>query len=331
MSFNNPKTNNNSSEHQSLDIFELMIQLWRGKLIICITIVITLIAATSYIFFAKEKWVSVALITQPDAGQISDYTHALNIIYGDSAPKILDTQGSLIERFSSAFSALSETLNNLDDPEKLTIEAAVKNQNLPLKVTYTGQTALIAQKKLAQYIQQVDETVGKELSVDLNTTIQARKAELEQYLTSQEKVVKEQKDLRMAQIVQALTVAQNAKIKSPNIQQADQVSQDTMFMLGSDALSTMIKNDSSRPLPFSDNYYRLRQSLFDVTNLVNNEVQSQAIKSDNLHSYRYVMKPSQPIRRESPKRALTIILAIIIGGVIGSAIVLFKNMIRASN
>lgn len=330
MSYNELKTNVSSTEQQPLDILEVFLQLWRGKITIIITIFVTLIIATSYIFFAKEKWVSVAIITQPDAGQISGYTHALNIIYGDSAPKILDTQESLIERFSSAFSALSETLGNLDEPEKLTIEAAVKNQNLPLKVTYTGQTALIAQKTLAQYIQQVDETVGKELSVDLNTTIQARKVELEQSLASQEKVVREQKDLRMAQIIQALTVAENANIKTPNVQQADQVSQDTMFMLGSDALSSMIKNESSRPLPFSDNYYRLRQSLFDVTNLVDNGIQSQGLKSSNLHSYRYVMKPSQPIRRESPKRVLTIILAIIFGGVIGSGIVLGRNMIQDS-
>ncbi|USE76480.1 LPS O-antigen chain length determinant protein WzzB, partial [Escherichia coli] len=33
-----------------------------------------------------------------------------------------------IGRFSSAFSALAETLDNQEEPEKLTIEPTVKNQ-----------------------------------------------------------------------------------------------------------------------------------------------------------------------------------------------------------
>lgn len=108
---------------------------------------------------------------QPDVGQIAGYNNAMNVIYGQATPKVSDLQETLIGRFSSAFSALAETLDNQEEPEKLTIEPSVKNQQLPLTVSYVGQTAEGAQMKLAQYIQQVDDKVNQELEKDLKDNI----------------------------------------------------------------------------------------------------------------------------------------------------------------
>lgn len=322
--------NGNPSQYlQRVDFVDLVNQLWKGRKTILIAVFIAILLSIGYIFLAKQKWVSTAILTQPDVGQITGYTNALNVMYGSNAPQVNDVQKNFVERFSSAFSALSESLENIDEPEKLTIEPAVKNQSLPLKVTYTGPNAEFAQKMLAQYIQQVDENVAKELEVDLASSIKSKIHDLQQLLVNQEKVVVEQKDLRVAQINQALTVAEQANIKKPQVQQADQVSQDTMFMLGSDALSSMMKNEASRPLPFNDNYYQTRRALLDVSNLLSdNKVES--IKADQLHSYRYVMKPTLPLRRDSPKRILVLILGVILGGIIGSGIVLGRNAFKIS-
>ncbi len=59
-------------------------------------------------------------------GQIAGYNNAMNVIYGQAAPKVPDLQEALIGRFSSAFSALAETLDNQKEPEKLTIEPSRK-------------------------------------------------------------------------------------------------------------------------------------------------------------------------------------------------------------
>lgn len=40
------------------------------------------------------------------------------------------------------------------------------------------------------------------------------------------------------------------------------------------------------------------------------------------------MKPNLPIRRDSPKIAITLILAVLLGGIIGSAVVLGRNALR---
>jgi len=315
---NNLVRKNHDSEQ--IDLIDLLMQLWRGKWVIAIFVVIAIVIAGLYVTFAKEKWTSTAVITMPDAGQIAGYTNAMKLIYGDTRVNDPDIQQRVITRFSSAFSALSETLKNQAQPEELTIDTAVKGQPLPLKVTYQGDSAKNAQQVLAKYIQQVDEQIADELDQDLATNIKSRLTELQDSLATQEKVAQEQKTLRIQQITQALTFAKDSGVKQPQVQQTQDVTQDTLFLLGSEALESMIKNEASRPLVFSPDYYRTRQNLFDV----------QRIKPDpaNMHAYRYVMKPTEPLFRDSPKRALALVLAALLGAMAGASAVLARNAIR---
>lgn len=309
-----------NNDPEQIDLIDVVIHLWRGKATIVLSVVVAVLLAVGYLAVAKEKWTSTAIVTQPDAGQLANYTNAMSVLFGSEAPKVNDVQESVIGRFSSAFSALSETLDNQEEPEKLTIDPSVKGQLLPLKVTYTSTTAEAAQKTLARYIQKIDQEVAKEINVDLARSISTRAAGLEQSLEAQEKVAKEQKALRIAQINESLKIAEQSGIKLPQVQQADQVSQDTMFMLGSDALSSMVSNEATRPLTFSDDYYLTRQNLLAVKAL--------KVVPDSIHSYRYVMKPTLPIRRDSPKKAIILVLAVLLGGIIGAGVVLGRNALR---
>ncbi|POU03332.1 LPS O-antigen chain length determinant protein WzzB [Escherichia sp. ESNIH1] len=315
---NTASRSNNSSEQ--IDFVDLFLQFWRSKWTIAIFVFLTVAIAAVYIVVAKEKWTSTAVITMPDAGQITGYTNAMNVLNGTSSLDVNEVQQRVIGRFNSSFSALAETLENQQNPEKLTITTAVKGQPLPLKLTYQGDSAENAQKTLAQYIQQVDEQIADELDQDLAVNIKSRTTELVASLSTQEKVAQEQKDLRLKQISAALKVAQEAQIKTPQVQQTQEVTQDTMFLLGGEALESMIKNEAARPLAFPDNYYQMRKNLLDIARL----------KTDpaNMHSYRYVMKPTLPVRRDSPKRALTLILAVLLGGILGSGYVLTRNSLR---
>ncbi|MCZ5698082.1 LPS O-antigen chain length determinant protein WzzB, partial [Escherichia coli] len=49
---------------------------------------------------------------------------------------------------------------------------------------------------------------------------------------------------------------------------------------------------------------------------------------DTIHVYRYVMKPDLPVRRDSPKKAVILVLAVLLGGMIGSGVVLGRNALR---
>lgn len=309
-----------SSDPEQFDLLDLVLQLWRGKWVIGAFVAVFIVIAGIYITIVKEKWTSAAIIAQPDAAQIATYSNALNILYGGTAPSMLDIQNRVIGRFNSSFSALAQALENQEEPEKLTINPTVKGQELPLTVTYQDESAEAAQKQLAQYIQQVDEQTAKELTLDLRDNIKQQITTLNDSLENQEKVSQEQKDLRIKQITEALKNAEAAKITTPQIQQTQDVTQETMFLLGSEALKSMIENEASRPLVFSAAYYQTKQNLLDIQNL--------NVNPDTVHVYRYVMKPNLPIRRDSPKKAITLILAVLLGGIIGSGVVLGRNALR---
>ena len=320
MTQNNNSQVSRNHDPEQIDLLDLMLQLWRGKWMIATFVIVFIALAVGYLFVAKEKWTSNAIIAQPDAAQIAPYSNALNILYGTAAPSMLDIQTRAIDRFNASFSALSQALDNQAVPEKLTIEPAVKGQALPLSVTYTSTSAEAAQKQLAQYIQQVDEQTAKELALDLKDNIKEQIKTLNDSLQNQEKVAQEQKDLRIKQIAEALKNAEAAKITSPQLQQTQDVTQETLFLLGSEGLKSMIDNEASRPLVFPTAYYQTKRNLLDIQNL--------NVNPDTIHVYRYVMKPDLPVRRDSPKKAVILVLAVLLGGMIGSGVVLGRNPLR---
>jgi len=320
MTHNNNNAVMRSNDPEQIDLIDLLVQLWRGKWLIAVFVAIALILAGLYLAFAKEKWTSTAIITQPDAAQIGSYSNALNILYGSNAPKLTEIQASVITRYNASFSALSQTLENGAVPESLTIEPTVKGQDIPLSIKYVSSSAEAAQKQVAQYIQQIDEQIQKELEVDLNDNIKQQVTSLNDVLGNQETIAQEQKDVRIKQITEALKYAEAANITTPKIQQTQDVTQETMFLLGTEALQSMIAHESSRPLTLSDSYYQNKQKLLDIQKL--------KIDPSTIHAYRYVMKPDLPIRRDSPKRSLVLVLAVLLGGIVGSGIVLGRNALR---
>ena len=74
-----------------------------------------------------------------------------------------------------------------------------------------------AQRQLAEYIQQTDEKVAKELELDLVDNIKLQTTTLQDSLKTQEVVALEQKDLRIKQIQEALRYALQAGVTKPQI------------------------------------------------------------------------------------------------------------------
>ncbi len=76
--------NNNVSgqnhDPEQIDLIDLLVQLWRGKMTIIISVIVAIALAIGYLAVAKEKWTSTAIVTQPDVGQIAGYTNAMNVI-----------------------------------------------------------------------------------------------------------------------------------------------------------------------------------------------------------------------------------------------------------
>lgn len=321
---NNSMTKNQlNKSSDEIDLMDLVVQLWRGKWMVLSFAIIAIIIAIIYIFVAKQKWTSEAIVTYPDSGQIANYNNAMSVLYSQNpanAPTVIDVQQRFFGRFDASLSALSEQLDNQEIPEKLTIVPAVKDQPVPLKISYTAATAGEAQKTLTTYIQQINKRSVTELDNDLQISINSKIEDLKEDLATKVKVAQEKKDKRLEILNQALVVAQQSNIKNTVVQQAETLSEDTLFVLGSDALTSIIKNEATRPLPLDEAYYNARQTLLSISALKS--------KPDSTYSLRYVMKPNLPIHRDSPKKGVILVLATLIGLILGSGVVLGRNAIR---
>lgn len=309
---------NNNDE---LDLMDVIAQLWKGKVIIIAAVVVFVLLGLSYALLAKEKWTSEAIVTQPSAGQVANYNAALNVMYSQYPQDklgIADLQQQLFARFYASMNAQVNALQNLEEPLDLKVAEVVKGQKEPLSVTFTAQTAKEAQAQVTHYIKLTNDDVVKDYGEDIKRNLAVKERELTDNLASQELVFESKKQQRIDVLKQALKIAQASNIVESNLTQAEFLSDDTLYMLGSRALGAMIANESTKPLSFDDLYYGTQRALSAIQNL--------KIQVDNLQSFRYIMQPDLPIRRESPKRALVIILSALLGGLVGAGAVLGRNM-----
>lgn len=321
-----------SSESQQIDLIDVLIQLWRGKLTILICMFFTLTLAVAYLLTIKDKWVSTAIVSQPDVGQIANYTSTLLVLYSpvqpmnnsDSGntflPSISDVQRNTFERFASLSNALSDAkgigVENIKPPQ----QQPVYNP-LPLQFTYSAGSAEEAKKVLSQYVAQINRQVVADLSADLELSIVTKIRELGESLSIQEKIAQEQKSQRMELLNHSLELAEKSGITRPANHQLDSTSSDSLYLLGSEELETIIEGESGRPLSFSDEYYKTREKLLTV----------EALKPEvaDMSAFRYVMEPDAVQQTQNMKKRATILfMALLLGGVLGSGIVLVRNAIR---
>lgn len=302
-----------------IDLFDLVLQLWRGKVVIISTVIISVLIGVVYINVVKEKWVSTSTVTLPAAGQVANYNAALSIVYADSPqdkPSLTGLQTQMFNRFTASMSALAGALANLEKPLTLTLRP-VKGSDDAVSISFVGQSAKEAQMQLTQYISQVNDEVVKDYGDDIKRNLSVKTRELTNTLDTYKQVALNQKEHRLDVIKQALKIADASNVGKLQVNQAEFLSDDTLYLLGSDALKAMVENENSKPLDFSKEYYDAQRALLAVTHL--------KIEVDNLQSFRYISQPDLPLKRVSPKKGLALILAFIIGALLGSFIVIGRN------
>lgn len=305
---------------EELDLLDLIAQLWRGKMTIIAAVVVFVILAGVYLAFAKETWTSRTIVSQPASGMIANYNASLSVLYTQSPtdkPSLPDLQQQFFTRFTATMSALALALQNQVKPQVLKVEQVNKGSNDQFSIAFSAHTAKDAQAQLAKYVEQVNDKIVDSYAADLRRTVGVKTRELTSSLEAQKQVAIDKQQQRLKAIRQALLVAQASDVKSSGLNQAEYLSDDTLYLLGTSALQSMIQNESTRPLVFEQSYYDTQSALLEVTHL--------KIDLAHLQSYRYIAEPDLPVRRDSPKRTLVMLLAIILGGIAGSALVIGRN------
>lgn len=310
-----------SKSDDEIDLLEIIAQLWNGKKTIIACVIVAMVLAGVYLFVAKEKWTSTAIVATPTSGMIANYNASLSVLYKQTPadkPSLPDLQTQFFGRFAASMGALSAALRNLEEPLMLKIDPVVAGSNDQLSIAYTAPTAKDAQAQLTKYIDQINDKVVDGYTADLRRTLGVKTNELSNALDTQKQVAIDKKQQRMDAIKQALTIAEASGVKSSQLNQAEYLSDDTLYLLGTSSLQSMIQNEATKPLIFDKSYYDTQSALLAVTHM--------KIDLSHLQSYRYISTADLPIRRDSPKRMLVMLLAIILGGVVGAAVVIGRNV-----
>lgn len=324
-----------SNGQSDIDLFDVFFKLWAGKLIILGCVAISLMLGVIYLKHSPKKWTSTALITQPGAEQISEFIDVSNLMYQQDAPDIANTQKKFLERLKSSMFALSYNISqNVDgvitfetltaDKSKVVSQSLSQplDPSLPFKITLSGPgvSGEKIQEALINYINKANQNAIFRLKDDLATAIVARINYLKNELLIQENISNDKKISRVNDIEHALALAKQLNVKTDDYKGTESLSNDAMFMFGADKLEILLRNEKNRPLTFSSEYFSLLQNIklleaINVSNL-------------NIDAYDFLMKPSLPINSDGPKKTLVFILAILLGFMLGSGIVLGRDALK---
>ncbi|MBP2156577.1 chain length determinant protein (polysaccharide antigen chain regulator) [Erwinia rhapontici] len=312
-----------SVKHDELDLLDIFFQLWKGKWIIIALIVVSLIGAGIYLASVKSKWTSTAILTQPDIGQMAYYSGVLNQVYalndvdnngnntqstpGQFSPDML--QKNLFNRFSASLAAS----NSVD------IKVVDKSLNYPLSISLTADSASHAQAQLSNYIQQVNTTLVNDYLAEIKTNLIAKQSELTASLEAQKNIAQQRNAHRIDVIRYALKIAEDSDISSTQLNQAENLSDDTLYLLGTHALSAMIANEANKPPVLDKQYFDTQTQLLALSQLKPD--------AEKLQPFTYITQPDLPAAPVNPRKSLVLLLAAILGAIAGSAIVIGRNVV----
>jgi LPS O-antigen subunit length determinant protein (WzzB/FepE family) len=358
-----------ASYHQNdeIDLKELFIALWNGKVTIIVTTVLFSVVAVAYALMAQQWWSSTAKIAEPQPQDMAAYRQQVKQF--QPVFDIYQEDGTVL---------VSEELDDLVDPETLfrrAVDAYSSNNN---KREFLNSSEEFQQYKSELGILNTDTDDGKDsirrLYADWFQKITAqaedKKAELSPYNLSFQSTTKEssysllneylddisQKEREGAlNNLQAIVASkrnelvQQKKILESQAKnrlevEAERAKYALDIAKAADVTTPIQSNNGSEIFSIDMGTKALSEKvkvLESIKNLSVIEPRLQQIDAkldmlNNLHidrnvkfqTFRFLENVEQPISRDKPKRALIVVLGTLLGGMLGIAIVLIRFAFR---
>lgn len=344
--------------NNEIDLFELFETIWKGKWLITAITCCFIILAGLYAFTAKEQWTATAQVSVPEPSRLDSYL-AIEESYHRyamlSASTTFDTQKALEEAFtifrSSLFAtdtkleAISNTeyyqtlSQSLDDEtarlrllnnmvaNSLSASAATTNNPFLYNVKFSAETSNNAYEVLVEAINHINNEALELLAERQGNRIQNRAIALETQALQLKNSTEQNRENKVLELQQALQAARTAGISdytgdSPvagnsiiNLQ-----SSDMLFLLGENYLQAQLDALSNSPIIYPANYYEIQRNTESLQALLDQEIDGQM--------FFYTSTPKLPLVKDKPRKALILVLGALLGGVIGTFVVLLRSAIR---
>ncbi|EDH4008370.1 LPS O-antigen length regulator [Salmonella enterica subsp. enterica] len=334
-----------------IDLFSLIEVLWQAKRRILATVFAFACVGLLLSFLLPQKWTSQAIVTPAESVQWQGLERTL------TALRVLDMEvsvdrGSVFNLFIKKFSSpslLEEYLRSspyvmdqlkgaqIDEQdlhraivllsEKMkAVDSNVGKKNetslfTSWTLSFTAPTREEAQKVLAGYIQYISDIVVKETLENIRNQLEI-KTRYEQEKLAMERVrLKNQLDANIQRLHYSLEIANAAGIKRPVYSNGQAVKDDPDFSisLGADGISRKLEIEKGvTDVAEIDGDLRNRQ--YHVEQLA-----AMNVSDVKFTPFKYQLSPSLPVKKDGPGKAIIIILAALIGGMMACGGVLLRH------
>ncbi|MFQ2196915.1 LPS O-antigen chain length determinant protein WzzB [Aeromonas hydrophila] len=331
-----------------IDLYELFLVLWRQKIQILIITVLFAIAGIGYALLAPQVWVSQSQIKPPSLQEVESLELRVNLLINAQIPAaIFDSfkKGALYGDFVSSFNSFNNKRQFLIEQGYLDMDAEVagitddKGKRTLLRkmadgisavafdapsdnitLSFGAATATEAQQRLKQYIAFIQQQEIASKSKELETIWQNRiKVLLSQYDSIKADTLTQLKD-DVSRTEYSLRISRAAGIETPveNLNVRDGFN----IEWGAKALAEKLK-----VLKELKNLELLNPALSDLR-LQLSSLRAIKLEQQSFQSFSYLASPSEPLSRDKPKRPLVVVLATLLGGMLGVGVVLVRHAFR---
>lgn len=359
-----PSLNVKQEKHQSLagyslppansheiDLFSLIEVLWQAKRRILATVFAFACVGLLLSFLLPQKWTSQAIVTPAESVQWQGLERTLTALrvldmevsvdrasvfnlfikkfsspslleeYLRSSPYVMDQlKGAQIDEqdLHRAIVVLSEKMKAVDS------NAGKKNETslfTSWTLSFTAPTREEAQKVLAGYIQYISDIVVKETLENIRNQLEIKTRYEQEKLAMDRVRLKNQLDANIQRLHYSLEIANAAGIKRPVYSNGQAVKDDPDFSisLGADGISRKLE---------------IEKGVTDVAeidgDLCNRQYHVEQLAAMNVSDvkftpFKYQLSPSLPVKKDGPGKAIIIILAALIGGMMACGGVLLRH------
>ncbi|EBG5321135.1 LPS O-antigen length regulator [Salmonella enterica subsp. enterica] len=334
-----------------IDLFSLIEVLWQAKRRILATVFAFACVGLLLSFLLPQKWTSQAIVTPAESVQWQGLERTLTALrvldmevsvdrgsvfnlfikkfsspslleeYLRSSPYVMDQlKGAQIDEqdLHRAIVLLSEKMKAVDS------NAGKKNETslfTSWTLSFTAPTREEAQKVLAGYIQYISDIVVKETLENIRNQLEIKTRYEQEKLAMDRVRLKNQLDANIQRLHYSLEIANAAGIKRPVYSNGQAVKDDPDFSisLGADGISRKLEIEKGvTDVAEIDGDLRNRQ--YHVEQLA-----AMNVSDVNFTPFKYQLSPSLPVKKDGPGKAVIIILAALIGGMMACGGVLLRH------
>ncbi|EAQ5913412.1 LPS O-antigen length regulator [Salmonella enterica] len=334
-----------------IDLFSLIEVLWQAKRRILATVFAFACVGLLLSFLLPQKWTSQAIVTPAESVQWQGLERTL------TALRVLDMEvsvdrGSVFNLFIKKFSSpslLEEYLRSSpyvmdqlkgaqideQDLHRAIVLLSEKMKAVDSNVGKKNETSLFtswtlsfiaptreeAQKVLAGYIQYISDIVVKETLENIRNQLEIKTRYEQEKLAMDRVRLKNQLDANIQRLHYSLEIANAAGIKRPVYSNGQAVKDDPDFSisLGADGISRKLEIEKGvTDVAEIDGDLRNRQ--YHVEQLA-----AMNVSDVKFTPFKYQLSPSLPVKKDGPGKAIIIILAALIGGMMACGGVLLRH------